>query len=259
MQHPDTTKLQTLLAPAAQVAILLPQNPSYDAVAAALAWKLALDQAGKKTVVACPDPVTVEFHRLVGADTVIANFGSRNLVITFPGQTEMVDKVSYNIENGVLQLVITPKAEAGGLDHRKLHFVSSGAQAEAVILIGVRDMADLGQIYVDAKDFLAKVPQYSLVDTLLSQATAQLLASLRLPLNPDVASNLLSGLERATSNFSSANTTADTFEIAAQLLRHGARRQSDLAAAGDFPSGAIPTTPPPDWTEPKIYRGTTVS
>jgi len=264
MQLTDATKLNALLESArSKIAILLPQNPSYDAVASALALKLSLEAANRQVVVACSNPMTVEFHRLVGVDTVSGNFGSKNLVITFPGQTEAVDKVSYNIENGVLQLVITPKTDQI-LDHKKLQFVSGGASADLVFLVGVRSLSELGQMYTDAQDFLTKVPTYTIAGPLFSQEVTQLIASLQLPLSSDAASNLLSGLERATQNFQAGNVNADTFETAATLMRKGARRQSNLAQASHFPDGTVPIgeqprpqAPTDDWYEPKIYSNDT--
>lgn len=245
--------LKNQLESATTVAILLPKNPKVDSVAAALSLKLGLEQIHKTVQVSCPDPMTVEFHRLVGVDTISSNFGSRNLVITFPGQTEAVDKVSYNIENGVLQLVITPKTGTTGLDYHKLQFISGSAQTDLVILV---NGAEIPEIFAAAKQFpLAG-----------SEEATHFLETLKIPFSVDSASNLLLGLEKSTANFT-ANVTADTFDAAAILMRHGAKR-ADVAAPSSFPAGSIPVsetppddqvipTPTDDWYEPKIYRGTT--
>lgn len=254
----DTNQFKGLLDSARSVAILLPKSPSYDVVAAALSLKLSLDQFGKPSSVSCPDALTVEFHRLVGADTVISNFGSRNLVITFPGQTEIVDKVSYHLDDrGELNLVITPKPNTPGLDHRKLNFVSGGAQADLVILVGVKELTDLGQIYVDARDMLAQTKQFSLAG---SQETVRLLETLKLPISNDAASNLLAGLEKATGNFTQ-DTSGDTFEAAAILMRYGARRHDvyNPPASNDQQQMTNDQPPQPDWYTPKVFSGTTVS
>ncbi len=152
MAKPDTSYLGTLMEPARHVSILLPQNPSFDAVAAALGLKLSLESSGKLVQVACPDPMVVEFNRLVGVDSITTTFGTRNLVISFPDQTEAVDKVSYNLENGELQLVITPKPEAPELDHRRLKFISGAGKTDLIVLVAVDQITDLGSIYQDAKD-----------------------------------------------------------------------------------------------------------
>ncbi len=243
----DTNQFKDLLDSAHSVAILLPKNPGLDVVAAALSLKLSLDQFGKPASVACADPMTVEFHRLVGADTVITNLGSRNLVITFPGQTEIVDKVSYHLDDrGELNLVITPKPNTPGIDHRKLNFISGGAQADLVILVAGAEIPEV----------FAKTPQFSLGGC---EETARLLETLKLPVSADAASNLLAGLEKSTSNFT-ANVTGDTFEIAAALMRHGARRHDVYTpAVPTAPTSDAPVDPSPDWYTPKVFSGTTVS
>ena len=242
----DTNQFKGLLDSAHSVAILLPKNPSYDAVAAALSLKLSLDQFGKPASVACADPMTVEFHRLVGADTVISNLGSRNLVITFPGQTEIVDKVSYHLDDrGELNLVITPKPNTPGIDHRKLNFISGGAQADLVILVSG---AEVPEVFAQTKQFFISG----------SEETARLLETLKLPVSADAASNLLAGLEKSTANFT-ANATADTFEIAAILMRHGARRHDVYTPPSTAPTSDAPIDPSPDWYTPKVFSGTTVS
>ncbi len=265
----DLNQLQAALdKPNVQVAVLLPQNPNFDDVAAALALKLALDKAGRKTAVACVDPMTVEVHRLVAANTVTAEFGNRNLIIAFPGQTEAVDKISYNVEGGELQLVVTPKSGVI-LDHTKLKFVPSSAGADIVIMVGVRELADLGELYSKSKDVIDNAEQFWLDGQILSQEATKLIQHLRLPVDPDVASNLLAGIEQITNHYQSPVVSADTFEAAAFLMRQGAHRH-DPALASQYPAGSIPTTQPqdqaqvqaqpePDWYEPKIYRGTSVS
>lgn len=266
----DLTQLQTSLdKPNVSVAVLLPQNPQFDAVAAALAVKLALDKAGRKTVVACADPMTVEVHRLVGANTVALEFGNRNLIISFPGQTESVDKISYNVEAGELQLVVTPKTGVI-LDHTKLKFIPSSAGADIIIMVGVRDLADLGELYSKSKDVIDSAEQFWIDSQVLSQEATKLIQQLRLPVDGDIASNLLSGLELSTNHYQSPTVSADTFESAAFLMRQGAHRH-DTASAAQYPAGSIPTAtaipatdeapaqPEPDWYEPKIYRGTSVS
>lgn len=266
----DATQLaKALEQPGFQMAILLSQNPSFDAVAAALGLRLSLEKANRKTSVACADPMTVEFHRLVGANSVSTDFGSRNLVISFPGQTEAVDKVSYNVEAGELQLVITPKATAV-LDHTKLRFMPGTTATDMVVLVGVRDLADLGKIYANSKDIIDTADQFWLDGKVLCQTVVQLVQQLHLPTDNDAVSNLLAGLQQATNNYQSPLVSADTFEAAAWLMRQGASRQ-EVATPSQFPTGSIPSstptpitplvvqTPEPDWYEPKIYRGTSVS
>lgn len=260
MAAPDTQQLKALLSSSQGIMVILPSQPNYDAVASALSLKLSLAAFGKNVTVACPDPMTVEFNRLVGVDAVVNSFGSRNLIISFPGQTENVDKVSYNLEHGELQLVISPKTSAPDLDPRRLKFVSSGASYDLIIAVGVDKLEDLGIFYTTAKDSLSASKLISLTRSLpaqnytsyqlfdpqassLSEITVFLLESIGLPVNTDAASNLLSGLEFATDHFRSDFVQASTFEAATTLMRRGARRH-DIFSPENLPPGAVPSAPP---------------
>ena len=299
MARPDTTHLKTLLDSAKTVTLFLPQNPQYDAVAASLSLKLSFEPTGRSASVLCPDSMTVEYNRLVGVDSINSAFGSRQLIIGFPGQTEHVDKVSYNLDKGELQLVITPKVSAPDLDHRKLKFVAATSKPDLAILVGVHQLADLGHFYRQSGDFFRTtklvsftidLPQenytpYQIYDpeaSSLSEIALHLIESLSLQLSLDAATNLFSGLEKATDNFRSPYVTNLTFDTAAKLMRRGARRH-DVFKPENLPPGSVPQaplqTPPPipssqlgygtdsaqtsappvqpspDWYEPKIYSG----
>ena len=285
MSHPDITPLTTLVTSSQSLALLLPQNPAFDAVSCALSLKLCLEQSGKQVLVACPDPITVEFNRLVGIDSVTSVFSGRNLIISFPTQTEHVDKINYQIEAGVLRLVVSPKPDAPAIDHTRLQFVSGGTSSDAIITVDVDELSRLGHIYENSKDTFngnqklvslsRAVPAqnytphqiFDPVAVSLVETTVYIIDSLNLPLSSDAASNLLLALEQATQNFQHVGITAATFETAARLLKSGARRHHDQITAEQFPAGAIPqsmgtaesvqeikSTPPSDWMTPKVYR-----
>src|SRR3989338_7156248 len=146
MARPDLSQLKALLESARLVSVLLPQNPSYDSVASGLALKLSLESLGKSVAAACPDSMTVEFNRLVGVDTITTSITNRDLLITFADQTEHVDKVSYNLEGGQLQLVVTSKPGSPHLDHTRLRFVSGSGKSDLHILVGVDQLLHLGSI-----------------------------------------------------------------------------------------------------------------
>ena len=239
------------------ITLLLASTPTFDFVASALALKLSLESFGKTVNVICSDPMTVDFNRLVGINTVSAVFGSRNLVITLPGQTDLVDKVSYNVDSGELELVIVPK-EGKTLDPNSLKITPGMATPDLAILVGITDLTQTK--YTES---LANVKLIYFNDTLdssascLSELAANLIKAQELPINADVATNLMQGLTKSTNGFTSAKVSKATFELAAWLMEHGSRHQDEISASS-FPSGSIPAADP-DWYEPKIYKGTTLS
>ena len=141
-----------------------------------------------------------------------------------------------------------------------------------------------------------------ILDTLLlpidstSEIVASLIKESAFPVNEDIATNLLAGIEEQSKNFQSSEVTADTFEIFAELLKIGGRRMPKIVPARSYPQGSIPTRPfnqvqpmtqptavveqpqitdrqmtpeeaekeleqeiPASWSEPKIFTGTSLS
>jgi len=259
----DLASLRTSVESARSVAVLLPRNPSTDTVASGLAIKLGLEGLGKSVSVVCADSMTVSFNRLVGVNTITNTLGGKNLIITFPGQTEAVDKISYSVEGGELQLVVVPKANSGGIDFRKLNFVTGGGQAELVFLVGVNDLTELGQLYLDSRDFLHSTKlvyinsQVDPESSCVSETVTQIFSALNTNLTTDAVSNLLLGLEQGTDNYKNPKVSAVTFEMAAYLMKNGAKKQ-DVYVPREVVPGTVPTVPytqpQPDWLEPKIYN-----
>ena len=119
----------------------------------------------------------------------------------------------------------------------------------------------------------------------VSEAVANLIISLNYKMDIDIAQNLMLGIASATENFQSQNTSPLAFEMAGILLRAGAQRptqqnqtrkintpmaddfiksQENLIRTQNIKPQQVETkenihdqTPPDDWLEPKIYKGST--
>ena len=76
-----------------------------------------------------------------------------------------------------------------------------------------------------------------------SEIVANLIKESAFPVNEDIATNLLAGIEEQSKNFQSSEVTADTFEIFAELLKIGGRRMPKIVPARSYPQGSIPTQP----------------
>jgi hypothetical protein len=262
MARPDTTQFQSLLGSSRAVSLLLPESPTYDQVASATAFKLAVEaHLNKEVTIACASPMTVEFNRLVGVDSITVSApSSRSLIISFPDQTESVDRINYDLVHGQLQLVVIPKAGAPLIDPKRLKFSGGTDPADLVITFGVNQLTDLGELYSSAKDFFTSVKLVSFTRDLprqnftpyqiydsqsscLCELVTYVLDSLHYQLDSDTASNLLAGLEQGTRQFQDTSVSAGTFEAATVLMRRGARRH-DIYQPENLPAGAVPTAPP---------------
>lgn len=241
----QASRIQSALTTAQSIFIALPQNPSFDKVAAGLGLYLSLVKAKKSIEISSPTEMRVEFSPLVGVDKIKDSFqgGKNSLIISFEYVEEAIEKVSYNIENGKFNLVIKPKSGHPPLDSERVKYSYIGGKVDLVFTIGASSLASLGKIYEDNQEALKESQiinldndsrnqeygQVNLVDPTaasLSEEVIDLIALLRLPTDGDIGSNLLLGIERATNRFSSTKVRSSTFEAAAFCLKIGARRQA---------------------------------
>lgn len=301
----QASQIQSALTTAQSIFIALPHNPSFDKVAAGLGLYLSLVKAKKSVEIGSPTEMRVEFSSLVGVDKIKESFqgGKDSLVVSFDYIEDAIEKVSYNIEDNKFNLVVKPKAGHPPLDSEKVKYSYTGGKVDLVFTIGASSLGSLGNIYegnqeafkesqiinLDNNPHNQEYGQINLVDPTaasLSEEAVNLIALLRLPTNGDIGSNLLLGIERATSQFSSAKVGSGSFEAAAFCLKIGAirevRRPLKKIPERKFPlkpmppkvsaqkkpaeeSASVETSadkeeeekPKPDWFEPKIYKGET--
>lgn len=287
----NTEPVKQALSTAKQVLILLPQNPDLDSVAAGLALFLSLAKRGASISIGCPTPMTVGFNRLFGIDKIKGRIGNQNLVISFNYPEDSLEKVSYDKDpaNQKFNLTIEPKAGMQPLDVSGVEYSYTGSNADVIFVIGARQLEDLGELYKSEKKLLddktkllvnlssldrnsqfGSVNLYDPTASGASEIVFAVLAALELPLETDMATNLLAGIEAKTNNFATA--TADTFDIVAQLMRLGAKKSQMTRPLNPFvrpatnpwtlpvsPSQGGPTTvnpviqaTPPDWLKPKV-------
>jgi nanoRNase/pAp phosphatase (c-di-AMP/oligoRNAs hydrolase) len=221
--------------------LIFGREATFDQIASATALYLSLREHDKDVSLLTPELVRTEFASLVGIQDASQQLGNKNLQISFDYQEEMVDKVSYNIDEDSqkFHLVIQPKRGGKPLDTKTVEFSYTGADADVILTIGVGDLEDLEQLYTGYEDFYANTPLISLHSfetpfgttkiategmASFSEVMSYVLQQTGMTIDGDIATNLLSGIEDATENFRSLSATADTFEIASQLLRTGARR-----------------------------------
>jgi len=293
----ELTKLKALITAAQSILLALPENPSQDIVASALALYLSLKQSGKNTsIVASTLPIVRDSH-LVGLDKIGTDVGGTNLVITLDVPENAIDKVTSNTEGGHLNLVINPAKGVAPITADNVKFGFSGAAADLVLVIGAAGLHDIGALAEKEHGLFAnervgnisnQVGSFGAVNltdpsSSNSELTTALLKELALPLDIDIANNLMQGIESATSGLSSPAMTADTFEALAILYRAGARRQtptipvtqakiiadmpivdhgapvsngSELSAVRsavkDSSEHSAPA-PSPDWLQPKVF------
>lgn len=287
----------SIIESANSILILLPTKPRFDQVAAALSLFLSLKDR-KNTAISCPSPMLVEFNRLIGVDKISTELGNKNLSIKFSNYNASdIERVSYDIENGEFKLTVIPKSGFSSPEKSQVELSYSGISADVLVLVGGGNISHFPTL--SANDFSrakivhlgtrglsqGEVISFARPASSVSEIIASLIEESGFYLDADIATNLLAGIEEASTDFKSSEVTADTFQIVVNLMKAGGRRAliQGKTVVSNYPPGSIPgqrslrTTdeepphpadekprdqggkPPKDWLGPKIYKGTTIS
>lgn len=240
-QPDNPSEIKKALSSAKSVVVLFPQNPTLDTTAASLSLFLSLKEAGKNTAISSPSEMRVEQSRLVGIDKISTEIGNRNLVVSFDYHEDSIEKVSYNVENQKFNLVIQPRSGFSPLDPQKVEYFFEGLEADLIFVLGAPKLENLGPLYEKEREAFAKSTlvnidrnpansKFAKINLLepksvsLTDLVFHLLKQLELPINADIAGNLLKGIEAQTQNLQSPSTGPETFETVAELIRLGAKR-----------------------------------
>lgn len=243
MDQNTTNRVKSLLSDHNSIGIAVGKNLDMDNMGAALGLYLSLSSLGKQVSIASPSDPLVEISSLVGIDKVKKQFqGEGNtLVVSFPYFGDNIEKGSYTVENGYLNIIVRAGEKGLDFEDKEVVYRREGAAAPKLLfVIGTPRITDLGELFnpeamkdtvivnIDNKrdnqgfgEIVIVSPEFSSV----SEQIAELLLSLSLPMEPDSAQNLLSGITQATANFQSPKTSYKAFEITSLLLQKGAVRK----------------------------------
>lgn len=271
----NATSFKDQIASISQIVVFLPDNASRDMVAAALSLYLSLIQQGKQVIVVYPRQPIVGWSHLVGVNKLTQVMSNKNFIISLDYAEGSIEKVSYNIEGNKFNLVIEPKTGSDPFDESKVSYSHAGVSADMLVTMGVQSLEQLGKYLTENKNLFSEKPivafdhkgavnfgtvQLSKSASSISEVLAQVLQQIQIPINTDIASNLYDGLVSGSRNFTVPQVTGQTFELAAWLMRQGARksnvvRQEEMPdKESSAPKSAEAGQTPPDWLKPKIYK-----
>jgi hypothetical protein len=244
MDNATFSKIKDLILKNQDVAVIVGQNPSLDEMAAGLGMYLVLAQMGKNATIASSTNPTVALSSLVGIDKVQRNVGvsgdTGDLTVSFPYREGEIDKVSYTLDNGFLNIVVKAGEKGLSFQQSDVTFKRDGKAPTLVFFIGVPRLADVSSIYtpsaettivnIDNKPENEKYGTIAVTDTKWSSVSEQVadfvtLLEPQIELDADTAQNLLDGIDFATEDFTSPRTSYLAFEVAGILMKKGATRQ----------------------------------
>lgn len=250
-------------------------RPNIDQIASMVALTHALRKLGKKVSAVTTDrvPGGAQFVAKGIVDSSLA--GSRDFIVQVSLAKAEVDKVKYTVDEGKLNIHVTPFS--GGFKPADVSFTDGDYHFDLIISLGVPRRSNLDTLFNQNPTLLTTIPllnldyhrineQYgaiNLVETNSSTVAEMVLALTESVqgglLDAQMATALLAGIMAATDRFTSANTTAKSMTVAAQMLAAGADQQKVTKEIfGERPrreerpkQQAQPVKPTPKPVEPK--------
>jgi len=229
-----------LISQSKSILILLPKDPYFDQVAAALGLYLSIKGKKKEVSVVCPSAMLVEFNRLVGVQNITSELGNKNMVISFNGYTaSAIERISSDVSGNTLSLKVIPKPGNKPPEKEQVELSYAGVSAELVILIGGanskhfpalagKDFLEPKLVHVGISEIMLddnrEVMSFSKPAASISEVVYELIKPEDEQIEQDIATNLIMGVYEGSRNFSHPNVTYETFRVAAELMQAGGKQ-----------------------------------
>jgi len=245
MPKDNTTQFQEFFTKAQKILLLLPENPSLDAISAAYALAHAGTKEDKEMTLAFSDP----HHKqevltfLEAPKNVIHSlFGMRDFILSFSTKHNPIGNVRTEKNADHLDIFITP--ERGAIDPRDFSFSPARFGHDLVITVGLIERSGIGPLQEQCPDIFFEAPiinidnstdndnfgQINIVDVTASsvcEISMQLIENINgTMIDQMIAECLLTGIISATDSFQNRYTTPSAMRRASALIDSGARQQT---------------------------------
>jgi len=223
------------------ILIALPENLNGDSLGSALAIETALKILGKKSEIACSEPIPEKLQFLAGLENVKNAVSSwRDFIISIDTSQNKISRLRYEKENNLLKIFLT---SAQNLEQRDVKLEPGPFFYNLIIALDTPDLESLGKIYeantglffdkpilnIDHKAANEYFGEVNLVEP-TAAACAQIVTGLIDSLGPNLineasATALLTGLIVKTRSFQNARTTPQALSLASLLITRGGEQE----------------------------------
>ncbi len=241
MELTPKQQIKQAIDKAQNILLVTHKSPDGDGLGASLAFYLMLKKLGKQATAVCLDTIP-ENLKFLPLENLKKDFqGLADFVISIDVKNTTVDKLRYNIKDGKLNIILTPKE--GKLAPEQVNLGEGKLPFDLIILLDVPNIEQLGELYdkntalffdlptvnIDhhaSNEYLGKI---NLVD-LTATSTCEILVALfesfgEKLIDETIATCLLTGIITDTGSFQNTNTTPKSLSVAAQLIGFGAEQQ----------------------------------
>lgn len=223
--------------------IVIPRSGGADGYATALGLKQIFNKFGTSADIVAADGRTPKsLHFLPEHEQVREGLlNIRKLVVELDVNDTKLDELSYNIEDGILNIHLSPRQ--GFWKREDVRARHSSYRYDLIVSLGAQDYASHGDLFHEHSDFFYRTPVINIdhspanehfgninhVD-ITATACAEVLHDLIVHAEDDlidehVATCLLAGMIAKTKSFKTPNVTPKTLETAGRLMQRGANRE----------------------------------
>jgi nanoRNase/pAp phosphatase (c-di-AMP/oligoRNAs hydrolase) len=227
MKNYQVSEIKNLLTTAKTALIAVPQL-SIDSIGSALALALLLKKSNITPKVFCPQKTDDNYTKLNGLELLTDIYNPNDLIVTLDYPLDRIEKVTYNQDNGKLNLVVQTKDGSPKVAENQILISNQASAADINFILGDEALLGANSNIVNKGNWINISPtniektwaKASIVDqdAPFSEILTFLLPMLGLELDPDSSKNLLIALRVATQSFS-INVSPETFEAGANCLR----------------------------------------
>lgn len=222
--------------------LILPSSPiDGDSLGSSLSLYIALKKLGLKATVVAEDTIPTTYNFLPEISVVSRESKIvRDFIVTVDFREMKAGSVRHEIQGNKINIFITP--ERGVISKENVSFSEGPVPYDCIITVDAADPSQFGKLYDDFPEMFQMVPVINIdhhvsnngfgrinhVDVMAASTTMMLvplIQELGVAIDADIATLLLAGLITDTGSFQNANTTPDSFAVAAQLIGFGARQQ----------------------------------
>lgn len=227
MKNYQVSDIKNLITTSKTALIAVPQL-DVDSIGSALALALSLKKANISAKVFCPHKTDANYTKLSGLELLTDVYNPNDLIVTLDYPLDRIEKVTYNQDNGKLNLVVQTKEGSPKVAESQILISNQAGAADINFILG--DEAGLGAnasivnkgnwINISPVNVEKSWAKANILDqdAPFSEILTFLLSLLGLELTQDSAKNLLIALRVATQSFS-INVSPETFEAGANCLR----------------------------------------
>ena len=244
MSLTSSEQIEKILSSAENPLILLPQNPTGDAIGAGWSLYFFLIKNKTKPTIAFYDPAdrNKQFDFLPQPKNIRNNMlGSRDFILSFKTDRNKIMSVRTEEKKDETLIYITP--EHGSIDPRDFSFTPAKFKYDLLICLNAPDKESFGKIFEENPDMFFEIPIVNIdhhstndnfgqinVVNITASSTSEIVYNLIQQIAPKnltekIATCLLTGIISATRSFQSKKTTPSALKISSELMDRGANQQ----------------------------------